>query len=51
LTLHQNSGDQQAMREAGPAPHADFLAAAALAGYTGDYAWSVLQLTFERPGR
>ena len=37
LTLHQNGRDIQASRDPGPPPHIEFLEAAALAEYTGEY--------------
>lgn len=37
LTLHQNGRDIPATRDAGPAPHIEFPAAAALAEYAGEY--------------
>jgi len=37
LTLHQNGRDLAATRDAGPPPHVEFPAAAALAEYVGEY--------------
>ncbi|HYL05243.1 MAG TPA: serine hydrolase [Thermoanaerobaculia bacterium] len=43
LTLHQNGRDVTAVREAGPPPHVEFPAAAALADYAGDYDFGAFQ--------